>query len=193
MRYLNQLEYGHIPYQHNMGNGGAPEERRNVGTSGCGLCSACMVVDALTDSSLGIEECVRLSEDNKANLDLGTDMTVLGPIIAEKFGLPYSTTESLNDVIAHIQSGGQAICLVGHPAEGVPGLFTMRSHYIVLVATDGKEFCILDPSYKEGKFDIPERAGKVNDKNAPYLYCDVNLLHGETKGTRYHLFSRKKV
>ena len=192
MRYLNQLEYGHIPYQHNMGNGGAPEERRNVGTSGCGLCSACMVVDGLTDKRLGIEECVRLSEDNKANLDLGTDMTVLGPIIAEKFGLTYGRTESLEEAIAHLQRGGMIISHVSHP-EGQPGLFTYRGHYIVLVATDGKEFCILDPSYKEGKFDIPERVGKVNDKNAPYLYCDVNVLHGETKGTRYHLFARKKL
>ena len=191
MLYVNQLEYKDIPYQHNMGNGGAPEDRRNVATSGCGLCCACMVVDGLTDKKLEIADCVRLSEENGANLDVGTDMTVLGPIIAEKFGLIYSRTESLEEAIAHLQSGGMIISHVGHP-EGQAGLFTMRGHYITLISTDGKEFCILDPSYKEGKFDTPERKGKVNDKNAPYLYCDVNILHGETKGSRYHLFARKK-
>ena len=191
MLYMNQLKHIDIPYNHNMAHGGAPEERRNVSTSGCGLCSACMVVDALTDKRLELEDCVRLSEDNAANLELGTDMTVLGPVIAEKFGLVYTNTESLDEAIAHLQRGGQIICHVSHP-EGSIGLFTARSHYIVITSTDGKDFCILDPSYKEGKFDIPERLGKVDDSRAPYLYCDVNILHGETKGHRYHLFSRKR-
>ena len=191
MLYLNQLQYKHIPYQHNMANGGAPEERRNVGTSGCGLCSACMVVDALTDKKLDLVDCVRLSEENGANLSLGTDMNVLGPVLAEKFGLVYSKTEKLDEAIAHLQKGGMIISHVNHP-DGKPGLFTMRSHYIVLVSTDGEDFCILDPSYAEGKFDIPERVGKVNCDNAPYLYCNVNILHGETKSSRYHLFARKR-
>jgi hypothetical protein len=191
MVYLNQLKYPHVKYNHNMAAGGPPEGRDNVGTSGCGLCSACMVVDALTNISLSIEECVRLSEDNGANMSLGTNMTVLGPIIAEKFGLVYSNTESLDEAIEHLQNGGKIIAHVGHP-EGKPGLFTMRGHYITLISTDGEEVCILDPSYKEDKFTIPERVGKVNDKNAPFLYCDKNILHGETKGHRYHLFSRVK-
>lgn len=191
MLYINQLEHRDIPYQHNVGNGGVPEERRNVATSGCGLCCACMVVDALTDKKLELSECVRLSEENAANLFVGTSMSVLGPVIAEKFGLEYSNTESLEEAIAHLQCGGQVICLVGHP-EGKPGLFTMRSHFILLTATDGKEFCILDPSYTPEKFTTAERAGKVNFENAPYLYCDVNTVHGETEGRRYHLFKRKK-
>ena len=191
MLYVNQLEYRDIPYQHNMAHGGAPEDRRNVATSGCGLCSACMIVDELTDKTLGLEECVRLSEQSGANLELGTSMSVLGPVIAEKFGLEYSNTKSLEEAIEHLRCGGRIICNVGHP-EGKPGLFTMRGHFIVLISTDGKDFCILDPSYKEGKFDIPERKGKVNDENAPFLYCDVNTLHAETENRRYHLFSRKK-
>ncbi len=191
MLYLNQLEYGDIKYNHNMENGGPPEGRDNVKTSGCGLCSACMIVDALTDKSLDIREAVRLSEENGANLQVGTSMSVLGPVIAERFGLEYSNTASLSEAIEHLRRGGKIICNVGHP-EGKAGLFTMRSHFIVIISTDGKEFCILDPSYKEGKFDIPERAGKVNCENAPFLYCDVNLLHAETENRRYHLFSRKK-
>ena len=192
MLYMNQLKYKDIIYMHNMQNGGPAEGRNNVATSGCGLCCACMMVDALTDKQLELTECVRLSEDNAANLMPGTDMTVLGPILAEKFGLTYSNTTSLDKAIAHLQNGGYIISHVGHPAEGVPGLFTFRGHYISLISTDGKEFCILDPSYKEGKFDIPEREGKINEKNAPFLYCDVNILHGETKGHKYHLFARKK-
>ena len=46
MRYLNQLDYRHVPFYHNASGGGVPEDRRNVATSGCGLCSMCMTVDA---------------------------------------------------------------------------------------------------------------------------------------------------
>ena len=192
MKYLNQLEYPNIIYNHNMAHGGPPEGRNNVATSGCGLCCACMAVDILTDKSLGIEECVRISEESRANLEIGTSMSVLGPAVAEKFGLDFRTTESLDEAIENLRRGGQVISLVGHPEGGV-GLFTMRSHFILLTATDGKEFCILDPSYKPDKYDIPERAGKVNSENAPYLYCDVNILHSEAIPKRYHLFSRKKI
>ena len=192
MLYLNQLEYRDIPYQHNMAHGGAPEDRRNVATSGCGLCSAWMIVDGLTDKKLGLEECVRLSEDNGANLSLGTDLSVLGPVIADRFGLVYSHTDSLTDAVEALRDGGQVIAHVSHP-EGMTGLFTMRGHYILLTSTDGKDFCILDPSYTEGKFDIPERVGRVNVANAPYLYCDVNTVHAETKSKRYHVFTRKKI
>ncbi|MBO5879492.1 MAG: C39 family peptidase [Clostridia bacterium] len=192
MKYLNQLEYRHIPYKHNMAAGGPPEGRDNVATSGCGLCCAAMVIDALTDKSLSIEECVKLSEENQANLCLGTSMSVLGGIIAEKYGLDYSRTNELSEVISHIQRGGAAIVLVGHK-EGMAGLFTMRSHYMTLVACDGKEFCILDPSYTKEKYEIPERVGRVNTANAPYLYCDVNTVDSEAIENKYHLFSRKKL
>ena len=192
MFYVNQLEYPDIKYNHNMDAGGPPEGRDNVGTSGCGLCCACMVVDALTDKKLDIRDAVRLSEENGANRCLGTGMSTLGPVLAEKFGLEYSYTNSLEEAIEHLRDGGKIISQVSHPEGGV-GLFTMRTHYITLISTDGKEFCILDPSYKEGKFDIPDRAGKVNSENAPYLYCDVNILHSEAIPKRYHLFSRKKI
>ena len=42
--------------------------------------------------------------------------------------------------------------------------------------------------------NIPEREGRVNDAAAPFLYCDVNTVHAETKPGRvkYHLFERRK-
>ena len=51
MLYINQNDYAHVPYQHDMANGGAPVERRNVGSSGCGLCCSCMVVEHLTPTT----------------------------------------------------------------------------------------------------------------------------------------------
>lgn len=196
MKYINQLQHRHIPYHTHMKDPDvSPTDRiRSVAQSGCGPCCVCMVVEALTNHSLNIEDCIAISEACEANYGRGTDMNVLAPVIAEKYKLEYTKTSDLEEAIVHLQKGGQIIAHVGVPEGKDIGLFTQGGHYIALISTDGKEFCILDPSYKEGKFDIPERAGRVDATNAPYLYCDVNTVHAETKPDRikYHLFARKR-
>ena len=69
MKYINQLEYDHIPYHTNVKKDDVPEEKklRSVSKSGCGLCCTCMAIELLTDTSLDIEECVRISEECVAN------------------------------------------------------------------------------------------------------------------------------
>ena len=178
---------------------GLTDEQRttNVAASGCGLCCSCMVVDYLTDKTLELEECVRLSEQCVANHSPGTDLGVLGPAVAEKFGLNYKKSNELEEVIAHLRDGGVAIVLVGVPKGQKRGLFTGWGHYMLLLSTDGEQFCILDPSYTEEKFKSPDRAGRVNENNAPYLYCDVKTVDAEEftvfEWGKYHLFSRKKA
>lgn len=197
MRYVNQLEYAHLPYPTKIKMDNIPEEKKKttVRSSGCGLCCACMTVDLLTDETLDIEECVRIAEECGANHSIGTNMKILAPVIAERFGLSYSKTNDLDEAIEHLRAGGAIIAHVGVPKDAPIGLFTKGGHYISLISTDGEEFCILDPSYSTEKFKIPERIGKVNEDNSPYLYCDVNTVHSETKAgrTKYHLFARKKV
>ena len=195
MRYICQLKYPHIPYHTNVKNPDVSEEDRlrNVAKSGCGLCCVCMMLDILTEECLSVEDCVKLSEDCVANHSKGTDMNVLGPVVAEKFGVSYSKTSSLEEAIRHLQCGGQVIAHVGIPDGKELGLFTKVGHYILLTSTDGEKFCILDPSYTPDKFTIPERAGKVDTSHAPFLYCDVNTVYAEGAPGKvyYHLFSRK--
>ena len=195
MRYWNQLNYRHVPY-HTHTKMDVPEsvKLRNVVRSGCGLCSACMMVELLTNYTLDVVDCVKIAEECEAGHGLGTDMTVLGPVLAKLFGLVYAATDDVEHVKRHLQCGGKVIARLGVPEGQEIGLFTNWEHFVLLDSTDGEEFCILDPSYREGKFDIPERVGKVNTVNAPYLYCDVDVLHRETVShtAKYYLFSRKK-
>lgn len=196
MKYVNQLEYAHIPYPTKVKiEEFAPDGYQStVKSSGCGLCSVCMAIDILTDKTLDVEECVRLSRECVANHSRGTDMNILGPVIAEKFNIEYSKTSDLSEAISHLQKGGVIVVHVGIPEGKEIGLFTKSGHYMLLISTDGKEFCFLDPSYSEEKFKIPERAGRVNEDNAPYLYCDVSTMDSECKPGRvkYHLFGRVK-
>ena len=195
MIYLNQLNYPHIPY-HTRVKKDIPREEmlRSVAKSGCGLCCISMAVDELTTENLPIEECVRISEECLANWSVGTDMKVLAPVIAERYDLAYTPTSDVNEAVAALQNGAKIVAHVGVPEGKEIGLFTKGGHYILLIATDGEKFCILDPSYKEGKFDIPERAGRVDERRAPFLYCDIHVLDSETKPNRikYHILARKQ-
>lgn len=192
MIYLNQLEYPHIPYNHNMAHGGPPAGRNSVKTSGCGLCCAAMVVDQLTDKSLTVEEAVRLSEDNGANLGIGTDMKVMGKLVAERFGLEAFYTSDIDEAIECLKKGGRVIALVGGSREGYVGLFTKSSHYVLLVSYDGNEFCILDPALTEPKYTEEGRAGRVRVEK-PFVYSskDEIMLATEPYTRRYFLFYRK--
>ena len=195
MKYLNQLEYRHIPYRTRV-KMDVEESKKNttVASSGCGICSICMMIDLLTDTTLDIEECIKISESCVANHAAGTDMSILAPVIAEKFNLDYKPSYDYAEAVAHLQRGGQIVAHMGIPEGQTLGLFTKGGHYICLVGTDGENFCILDPSYTPEKFTIPERAGRINTDHAPYLYCHKDVVHSETRRNRpfkYHLFARK--
>ncbi len=197
MKYVNQLQHRHIPYRTHTKdeNMSEKDKMRDVARAGCGPCSICMVVEALTNYSLPIEDCIVIAEECEANYGSGTDMGILAPVIAEKYKMEYRHTNDLDEVVDHLQKGGQAVVLVGVPEGKEIGLFTKWGHFMVLVSTDGKDFCILDPSYTEDKYEIPQRKGLVDTSHAPYLYCDIHRLHEEVtfeEGKRYYLFARKR-
>ena len=197
MKYVNQLEHPDIPYRTFVADTTKTEEEkmRTIAKSGCGLCCACMMVDHLTTDSLSLEEAVEMSERTGANYKRGTTMRILGPALAERFGVDYYPTSDLDEVVSALKDGAHVIALVEIDPETKLGLFTNGAHYISLISTDGKEFCILDPSYKEGKFEREDRKGRVDTSHAPYLYCDINTTHAETaraSSSKYYVFKRKR-
>lgn len=192
MLYLNQNDYRTVPYYHNVANGGVPEERRWIATSGCGICSACMIVEHLTTKPLPLEECIKLSERSGANREIGTRMRLLGPLVAEIYDLDFEMTNDIDKLIAHLQAGGEAAVNVGGDHDDYVGLFSHKGHYIVAVSTDGKEVCILDPSYTVGKYEEEGRKGKVR-VNYPFAYCSVADLAADVQNREipFYLFKRK--
>ncbi len=193
MLYLNQYDYRHVPYITRTKDDSVTNKVYDVARSGCGLCCVCMMIDALTTKHLPIEECVKLSEGCGANHSAGTDMSMLGPVVAERYALDYRSTDDLDEMIRHLQAGGAVIVHVKRLPEDEVGLFTKSGHYMSVIATDGKKVCFLDPSYTPEKYHLPEREGKVDDTDAPFLYCHKETLHVHTAWNRpkYHLFARK--
>ena len=192
MKYINQLEHRDIPYEHNLDHGGVPEEKRNVAAAGCGPCCLCMMVDALTLSTYELTDCLKLSNEVGANREIGTSLKILGPVVAERFNLNYGETSDLNELKAHLAKGGLAIANSGGDREGYTGVFTHGGHYILVVSADDNEACILDPSYKEGKYEEPGRDGKARAVDG-FVYCSLKVLAEDcaNRTPSYYLFSRK--
>ena len=195
MLYLNQLGYPHIPYEHDLDNGGRPPERASISSSGCGLCSVCMVVDHLVvGGELSLEECRQMSYDSEANRGVGTSMRCLGPAVAERFHLDFSMSNDIDEAIAHLQAGGEIVVNVGGDDENGIGLFTNSGHYMTIIAYADGEFCILDPSYTWKKYAVEGRRGKVRIVN-PYIYCTREALIAEAVNKRnpaFYMFRRKR-
>ena len=192
MLYLNQLEHAHVPYITNTKNDEVIDKVTNVARVGCGPCCLCMTVDKLTTKTLPLEECIKLSEGCGANYGRGTDLSMLAPVVAERFALDYRNTDDLAEMLACLQTGGAVVAHVRRMPDDEVGLFTKSGHYISVISTDGEQVCILDPSYTPEKYHLEGREGKVNDKNAPFLYCPKETLHAHTPWDKpkYHLFWR---
>ena len=153
MKYVNQLEYAHIPYPTRVKQEEYAPNGLNtsVRQSGCGLCSVCMAIDIITDKTLDIEECVRISCECVANHSRGTDMNILGPVIAEAFDIEYTKTSDLSEAIAHLQAGGVIVVHVGIP-EGKEITICLNGYHFgyaspgkekYIACTHGKMACLL--------------------------------------------------
>lgn len=194
MKYLNQLEYPHLPYPTDMDTPDSHMQKASVKEAGCGLCSLCMVVDQLTMKNLPLRRCIDLSLQAGANREVGTNMKILGPVVAEKYGLSYDTTDDIQVAARHLHNGGCIIANVGgdQKESDYIGLFSHGGHYITLISADDKEFCVLDPSWREDKFQEEGRQGKVR-MEGKFVYCSYEALDQDasSRSPRYYLFARK--
>ena len=193
MRHVNQRRYSYIPYPQFMSQPENPKGKKGtVRSGGCGLCSVCMVIDQLTTQELSVRECTELSMAVGGNHMDGTDMKVLGPVVAEKFHLDFSMSNDIGEAIEAIRDGGRVICLVSAREEGNKGIFTSGGHYIVAIAATKKEICILDPSWRSDKYTKWIKEGLVRAEGT-LVYTSPEVLDAEGKRSefRYYIFRRK--
>lgn len=198
MKYLNQLDYPHLPYITRTSMEKELYERgqkTTVRSSGCGLCSAVMVADQLLpNSTFELQDAVQLSYDVEANYRAGTAYRRFAPALAEKLGLKLEDTDDPQRLLYCLQTGGVAVILTCGDREGHVGLFSHGRHYVTAIAVeaDGR-IAILDPSLKDGKYDEEGREGKVEIKNGVILLCKLEDVaeDGAKHAPPFYLFWRK--
>lgn len=199
MKYINQLEYTHVPYitRWAMETEEAREKGKHttVRSSGCGLCSAVMVADRLlVNCDFDLDAVVSLSCEVEANHRRGTDYKRFAPAFAEKMGLRYKPANDPEKLRECLRTGGAAVAHVGGDREGHIGVFSHGGHYVAVVAeeADGR-IVVLDPSYKEGKYEEEGRKGLVEVKNGVIALCHMEVLEADTanRDPGFWLFWRK--
>lgn len=198
MKYINQLDYPHWLYvtRTDMDTEAARNRGKTttISASGCGLCSAVMVADLLIPNcTVTLLDAMNVSYATKANHRIGTDYTRFAQPFADMAGLRLEIGKTTEDLLRCLHTGGAAVVHVaGDREDGHVGLFTRRGHYMAIIGqeADGR-LIILDPSYKEGKFDEEGRQGKVEIRNGVIALCDPATVHAETKPIPYYLFWRK--
>ena len=181
MVYLNQLDYPHWIYITNTSLDAEAQERgksTTIKSSGCGLCSAVMVADRLLPNcSFDLKDALELSYSVEANIRAGTNYKRFAPAFAKMLGLKLEMTSDPDRLRDCLRTGGVAVAHIGGDREGHIGVFSHGGHYVAVIAEepDGR-ISILDPSYKENKYEEEGRQGKVEVKNGVIALCDVQVL-----------------
>ena len=197
MKFLNQLEYGNIPY---ITMTELSEEEKQVGktttikNAGCGLCSAVMVADRLIpNTTFSLNDAINLSYEVKANTKRGTQYKIFAPIFAKKLGLKLEMTDDIKRVSYALKTGGVVVANVCGDYENHVGVFSHGGHYVTVInlEEDGK-VAVLDPSIKDGKYDEDGRKGKVEVKGEIAL-CSLKTLEKDCKmrTPAFYLFWRE--
>lgn len=173
MIYYNQTNYPHVPYPTLTDLPELGCASTTVRDAGCGLCATCMVVENMTGQAFPLIDCLELSINVHANHSPGTDLTILGTYVAERFNLCFAATDDSERLREHLKKDYMAVaCAAGDRAEeNYVGVFSHGGHYVAVVGmdADGEHIRVLDPSQVPGKYDIEGRREKV--------IVNGNILH----------------
>ncbi len=177
-KYYNQTNYPHVLYPIITDMPELHQDKVTVKQAGCGLCAACMLIENYTNQSFPLIDCLELSMAVGGNHSPGTDMDVLAPHVAKRFGLEVVCTDSADLLVQHLKAGFMAIaCVAGdRPEEDYVGVFSHGGHFVTVVGIDERNVVtILDPSQTDDKYDIVGRKEKVHVEGN-VLTCDVDVL-----------------
>lgn len=198
MKYVNQKEYPDWLYITRQSYEGEEKKKgltTTISSSGCGLCTAVMIVSRLLpNSDFGLEDAMRISYDCGANRMKGTTYKIFAPAFAKACGLDYEMTNDPERLRYCLRTGGAAALHAKGNTEDYIGVFTNGGHMMAAISEerDGR-IAILDPSYTDGKYDTEGRKGKVEVKYGMISLCDMDVVVENTKPAdpSFYLFWRK--
>lgn len=157
MYYYNQNDYPSVKYDRP-----STTEIETVKTSGCGVCTACIVFNNLAGGELyTVSQMAKFSMDNGARDNSGTNMnTLLNALCKTHPAFSFTTTTSESELVNHIKKGGMAICNQGDTYN----VFSTAGHYVIAYKMVGKNIEILDPQMYDGKYDAYKRPQRIVKK-----------------------------
>ena len=156
MYYYNQNNYSKTAYNKPDGT------KATVKSGGCGVCSACTVINSLANKELyTVPAMAKFSINHKARTNYGTDMiTLLKAICAEKKDFSFKTSCDVKKLVSHLKSGGMAIVNQGD----IYDVFSSAGHFVVADKLVDSDIDILDVGNYSGKYDTKTRQKRIVKK-----------------------------
>lgn len=162
LTYISQIDsrWRYYPYSLT-GN-----SSQTIGTSGCGVASAAMIIDSIVGNVSVTELADTFVANGYRSANSGTYWSAYRAI-ADEFNIEYTETNNIDKMINLLRNHHYIIASCGN------GLFTSGGHYIVLYGIEGNTVKIYDPYLYAGKFDISTRRGKVT-VSGNTVYCSID-------------------
>lgn len=164
-----------------------------IATSGCGVCSSLMVLLNSASYDISLKKWADILIKNGARADSGTDMSVVGRLLENKYGFEYTHTTDVETLKKHIKAGYKAVAHVGNK-----GYFSSGGHYVCVagITSDGKAI-VLDPYYYTNKWKSTVKGiNRTNhftyNSSTHEVYCSFNVIAADSRGLKYYLFKPKK-
>lgn len=173
--------WSYVPYS------AKPPHTETIKSSGCGICSACVIIANLTSHFVEPPEMAEYSVKNGYRIDgVGTSLA-LYPAIAKKYDLKCTTSYNIYDAVECVRNGGMVVCSTN---GGKNKLFSTGGHIFVMTDCIGNDCEFYDTDNYSGKYKTQYRKSRcyeINDK----IY--VNINEAKKHITTYICFERKQT
>lgn len=182
MFYYNQNNYSGVDYSYN-GNA------KTVASSGCGVCSACMVLNNLYGKEMiSVPAMASYSKSVGARDNTGTNMNTLLKALSKKYSISYRTTSKNAELLAHLKSGGMAIINQGEAYN----VFSTAGHFVVAYKiASGETIRCLDPQLYANKYNSYDRPNRIVKTTGNEVWVTLSQIGKATidRNPSYYLVS----
>lgn len=154
-------------------------EDKTCGTSGCGTTCGAMIVSSCRETITPDVMC-DISRENGYRVPGGT-ADGLFSYIAERWEIEMKTLHSSYEAHQACKEGYfVVICCAA-------GLWTTGGHFILAVGANDTDIEIYDPYLYNGKFDRPDRQGKVR-LDGVSAWVEINTFKANSNAQRFYAF-----
>lgn len=176
LTYYSQIDsrWRNYPYT-STGNSG-----QTIGTSGCGPTVGAMVVTATKGTITPPEMGDLFVMYGYRSANSGTYWSAFN-FVANTFGLEYQETGNFDEMLNLLRNNYYVVVSCGK------GLFTDGGHFVLLTGINGDTISVYDPYLYNGKFNTPDRRGKVT-LNGTTAYVSVDNFRNYANYRRFFMY-----
>ena len=172
-----------LPYPHKT------RPNATISSSGCGVCSALMIIRNSTTYDVTLEEMTQKMLDYGCRIESGSDMKRASELLWQDYGISCEITDDNAKLREHLKKGYLAVANVGK----IPLFSFTGGHFIVISGIiDDDNVIIFDPNTREGKYGTGIRKDIHYNSENNEVYTTFDVLRSDSWYGCYYLFTPTK-